>query len=266
MDPSNLRELVKQIAAWLKPHASRYKLHFFKDAKPSTIEERILARSGKIIYIPSTKEGIIEADPYPDKRYVTRETFRLHLEATGVDSKYVDETMERYLRRKAERFVFSEAWIPILFQEYVVGYLQIWNDKEGQTPFGMDVVDVLWQFTKVIAYSLKIHGFFEDGKMKNDPFKCKIIDISASGLLFAQPGDKCSQLLLPNVDLALYIRALQRKINCSARIIRGYQDSTQNYFGCSFQSMEPEDLRYLFEFLYGKSMTDSDASFLLGKV
>jgi hypothetical protein len=38
------------------------------------------------------------------------------------------------------------------------------------------------------------------------------------------------------------------------------------YFGCRFTSIEPEDLRFLFEYIYGRPFTDQDASFIAGKV
>jgi hypothetical protein len=38
------------------------------------------------------------------------------------------------------------------------------------------------------------------------------------------------------------------------------------YFGCRFLDVAPEDMRFLFEYIYGKPFTDSDASFLSGQV
>jgi hypothetical protein len=55
-------------------------------------------------------------------------------------------------------------------------------------------------------------------------------------------------------------------VNAKAKIVRRYKDNVQGYFGCRFMDMAPEDLRFLFEYIYGKTFTDDDAAFLTGQV
>jgi hypothetical protein len=192
--------------------------------------------------------------------------FKRYLESTGVDLKFVDEAMARFIKTKFDNGIFSDAWIPVLFQEYVLGYIRIWINKEGTLPFDYNVIETLYLFAKVLAYSLKINGYFESGKLKNEPFEGKVIDISASGLLFAYPHSPLSAALLPDSELSVKLLAPRRSINVNAKIVRRYKDNTQNYFGCRFQNMAPEDMRFLFEFIYGKPFSDTEASFLSGQV
>jgi hypothetical protein len=102
--------------------------------------------------------------------------------------------------------------------------------------------------------------------MRNEPFEGKVIDISASGLLFAYPHSPLSTALLADTELSVKLIAPRRAINANAKIVRRYRDNSQGYFGCRFLDMAPEDLRFLFEFIYGKPFTDTDASFLSGQV
>jgi hypothetical protein len=178
----------------------------------------------------------------------------------------VDSALARFVKEKFNSGILSDAWIPILFHEYVTGYIHIWIDKEGKLIFDYNVLDTMYQFAKVLAYSLKINGYFEAGKIKNEPFGGKVIDISASGVLFAYPHSSLSSTLLPDSELTINILTPKRNINAKARIIRRYKDSSMSYFGCRFLGMAPEDMRFLFEFIYGKPFTDTDASFLSGQV
>jgi c-di-GMP-binding flagellar brake protein YcgR len=148
----------------------------------------------------------------------------------------------------------------------VIGYIHIWINKEGRLPFDYGVIDTLYQFAKVLAYSLKINGYFEKGKIKNEPFEGKVIDISASGVLFAYPHSGLSSALLPDSELSVKVVTPRRSINAAAKIVRRYKDNSMGYFGCRFLDIAPEDMRFLFEFIYGKPFTDTDASFLSGQV
>ena len=266
IDPRNLSGLIEQMAGWIKNYATGYKLVIFRDSVPESTEERIIAETGKTLYLPSTLAGFPQSDPYPRKRIITGELFKRYLESTGVDLVHVDDACNRFVNAKFKKGIYSDAWVPVLFQEYVIGYIHIWLSAEGKPPFDYLVIDTLYQFAKVLAYSLKINGYFEKGKVKNNPFEGKIIDISASGLLFAYPHSSLSSALLPDSALSVKIITPERSVNTAAQIVRRFRDNALGYFGCRFQNLEQEDLRFLFEFIYGKPFTDFDANFLAGQV
>jgi hypothetical protein len=266
LDPRNLSGIIEQLAAWVKGYANGYKLIIFKDVKPATTEERIVSETGKTLYLPSTLANFPQADPYPKKRLITEEMFKRYLESTGVDLAYVDNACARFIKAKFDSGIFSDIWVPVLFQEYVIGYIHAWINKEGKLPFDYGVIDTLYEFAKVLAYSLKINGYFEKGKLKNEPFEGKVIDISASGILFAYPQSSHSSPLMPDSELAVKIITLKRTINTNAKIVRRYKDNSLGYYGCRFLDMAPEDMRFLFEYIYGKPFTDTEVSFLTGQV
>jgi len=171
------------------------------------------------------------------------------------------------MKNKFNDKIYSDAWVPILFHEYVVGYIHIWINKEGRLPFDFTILDNLFQFSKVLAFSLKENGYFETGKIENEPFESKVLDISASGLLFAcSHGFSIASLLLVDSELTVTIEAQARRINVIAKIVRRFKDKNAVYFGCRFMGMAPEDTRFLFEYLYGRQIDDSDSAFLSGQV
>ena len=265
-DPSNLSGLIEQMSVWIKSYASDYKLILFKNSKPTTHEGRLLSETGKSFYIPSTLGPLPAEDPYPKKRLITEDIFKRYLESCGINPKFLDDACARFIEKKHEKGIYSDLWVPVLFQEYVVGYIHIWIDKEGMPPLNYSMIDTVHQFSKILAYSLKINGYFESGKVKNEPFEGKIIDISASGFLFAYPLSALSSKLLLDSELSVQLKAERRAVNTNAKIVRSYKDNTQGYFGCRFVNIEPEDLRFLFEYIYGKHFTDKDAAFLTGQV
>ncbi|MDR0501720.1 MAG: PilZ domain-containing protein [Treponema sp.] len=266
-DPRNLSGLIKQITAALNHLADGFKIVNFKEKKPETTEERVVSETGKTLFLPSTLGVFPKTDPYPRKRIITEEIFKRYLESTGVSPHYLDENCARFIKNKFNDGIYSDAWVPILFHEYVVGYIHFWIDKEGKLPFDFSVLDTVYSHSKVLAFSLKENGYFEHGKMAHEAFEGKVLDISASGLLFAYPhGSHLAATLLVDSELTVLIEAPKRTVNVVARIVRRYRDKSANYFGCRFTNMAPEDTRFLFEHLYGRQIDDSDSSFLSGQV
>ncbi|MDR0444548.1 MAG: PilZ domain-containing protein [Treponema sp.] len=266
LESRNLSDLIKQMTGWLKNYADGYKIINFKDKQPETIEERIVSETGKTLYIPSTSGYLPQNDPYPKKRIITEELFKRYLEGTGVGVNFLDDTCARFIKGKHDSGIFSDAWVPVLFHEYVIGYIHVWIDKEGKPPFDFTVIDNMYQFSKVLAFSLKENGYFERGKMPNEPFAGRVLDISASGLMFAHPHSHLSTTLLVDAELTISIITPNRTINVVAKIVRRFKDKSAGYFGCRFTTIAPEDTRYLFEYLYGRQIDDRDAGYLSGQV
>jgi c-di-GMP-binding flagellar brake protein YcgR len=268
IDSKNLSLLIKQITLSLKKFSDGFKIINFKDKKPETIEEKIVSEYGKILFIPSTAGSLPQTDPYPTKRIVTEDIFKSYLECLGGVSKaFVDDTYARFLKKKYKDGVYSDAWVPILFKEYIVGYIHIWIENAERPPLSYGVLDTVYQFAKVLSFSLKENGYFEHGKVNNEPFEGRVLDISASGLLFAYSlGSNLLSTLNDDAGLTVTIEAPTRIINVVAKIVRRFKDKSAGYLGCQFLDMAPEDKRFLFEHLYGRQLDSRDSAFLSGQV
>ena len=265
-DPANLNDLVSQMEILIRRFATGYKLIIFRDSKPSSTEERIISETGKCLYIPKSQENLPIEDPYPKKRLITEDMFKSFLETKELYVKNTNDAYNRFLKKKLEKGIRSDLWMPILFQEYVIGYIRVWIDRNGMPPLSFGVLDNMYQFAKILAYSLKINKYFDSGKISNDPFDGRIIDISASGLLFSYPVSSLAANLLPETQLTVELKTPNRTVNNKAKVVRTFKDKVREYFGCTFIDTQPEDLRFLFEYIYGKPFTDKDAAFLFGNV
>jgi hypothetical protein len=268
IEPKDLTGLISQFDEWVKDYANEYQIIIFKeDVKPASIEERLIAETGKTLYLASTKEGSLpQTDPFPKKRLVTEDIFRRFMESSGTEPQHLDSAVSRFIQAKSEAGFLADVWVPIQFHQYVTGYFHFWSTDGTKRHIGYDVLDTVFQFASIAAFSLKENGYFDAGRMKNAPFSGKIIDISASGILFAYPNSEISSFLLPDSDLVITIITPTRSITANARIVRRFRDSNQEYFGCRFQDMTQEDTRFLFEFIYGRPFTGSKAGFLSGQV
>jgi hypothetical protein len=104
------------------------------------------------------------------------------------------------------------------------------------------------------------------GGSQNKPFTGTVIDISASGLLFTCPNPELAPAPLPDIELAVTLRAPKRVVTAAVRIARRYNDGNTTYFSGEFLGIAPEDIRFLFEFMYGRPFSDEDVSFLTNHV
>jgi hypothetical protein len=261
----NVSALLEHMGAWVKNLGGNYKLVIFKDVKPSTTEERVVAETGKAFYLASTRESFPKTDPFPERRIITADLFKRYLESTGVDPKYLDDTSKRFVQAKLSKGIFSDAWVPILFQEYIVGYIRVWINSSWAPSFDAASLDTLFKYSRKLVHSLKINGFFEKGRRTNEVFVGKVIDISVSGLLFAYPKSSLSSALLVNSQILINLITSGRTLNINSRIVRRFRDSSLNYYGCHFLDTSFDDVRYLFEYLYGKALGE-DTVFQIGKM
>jgi hypothetical protein len=263
-NPHDIRALVGEFNEQASAFASERAVRMFKEKIPETQEERLIVHTGKIYYLPTVAGGLPLVDPYVSPRIVTRDIFADFLRFDDVREELVADEILRFERNKKASGILSELMIPLLFQEYVIGYVYLVNNLPGKPPFDLPVLETFHQFAKVLAYSLKVNGYFRNAPKKTQDFSADVIDISAGGLLFSNSSRELSTSLLPGSDLRLSIKAKGRTIKATAKVKRVYRDSAHSYFGAEYTELAPEDFRFLFECLYGRGFTDEDASGIEG--
>jgi hypothetical protein len=263
-DPHDIKALIAEFNEKGSEYASERAVRMFKDRKPETIEERLIVRTGRIYYLPTAIGGLPIVDPYVKPRIVTREAFGDFLREQGTHEDMVEDETVRFERNKRNSGVLSELMIPLLFQEYVIGYVCLLNKQQGKPPFDLAVLETFLQFAKILAYSLKINGYFRDAPKKPQDYRADVIDISAGGLLFSNASRDLAASLLPGSALDLAVRVGERNAKAHAIVKRTYRDASRVYYGVEYAEMAPEDFRFLFEALYGRDFTDADATGIEG--
>jgi len=263
-DPRDIRVLVREFNERASEFASEKSVRMFRDRKPDSVEERIIVRTGKIFYLPTAIGGLPVIDPYVRPRIITREIFADYLREQGAREDLVEDEVVRFERNKKSAGILSELMVPLLFQEYVIGYVRLANGQPGKPPFDLGVLDTFYQFAKVLAYSLKVNGYFRNAPKKGDDYSADVIDVSAGGILFSNASRDLTTSLLPGSAVALSLKAKGRVVKASGSVKRVYRDASRSYFGVEYSQVAPEDFRFLFETLYGRAFTDADATGIEG--
>lgn len=256
-DARRIMDLVRAFRAKMDSVVSANKILMMRDRVPRTWDERVLVRIGKSLWIPSTEEDFPAKDPYPDDRVVTKgELIRLE-EESGAQPYVVTGKLGNILFEKSKKGIFSELWYPILYNEYLVGTIHLWNTTDRREKISRDIMDYVHQFAKVLCYSLVTNGYFRAENAGERKYEAPIIDLSASGLLFAHTSPDLVRELLVHTDLELTLKFETRSFPVGARIMRKFKDAENAYFGVLFLRIAPEDFTFLFEHLYGKPFDPS---------
>jgi hypothetical protein len=223
-----------------------------RDRLPRSWEEKTIIRLGKSLWIPWTAEDFPAKDPFPDERVVTKSDLVALEEEAGSAAYLVNSKLGNILYEKTKKDIVSELWCPVLYNEYVVGYVHVWNSADRRERISKDLVEYVQQFTKVLCYSMVTNGYFKVENSTERRYEAPIIDMSASGLLFAHTSPDLVKDLLVHTDLDLSVRLDTRTIPVGGRIMRKFHDVESSYFGLLFLKVSDEDFRVLFRYLYGK--------------
>jgi len=255
-DESNIQALVTDYRRGINKRVEKNDIIILRNRNPSSFEERLMYQSGKILWIPSVQEGFPLEDPFPDGRVLTKRDI-IQLEG---ESEYSDNVLNRRLEdvldEKFREKVYSDMYCPLFYNQYFFGYIHLYNTTERKEMINEDLVEYINQFAKVLCYSLEVTGYFTSLADAERDFETTIIDISASGLLFAHPTQELSRDLLLHTDLKLTLVIDGRKLKIGARIIRKFKDMDRLFIGLQFLEIEPEDFRFLFHIIYGKPFAE----------
>jgi hypothetical protein len=256
-DPRRIQEVVKAFRTRMETLATDNQIVMLRDRMPRLWEEKTIVRLGKSLWIPSTTEDFPARDPFPDERVVTKSELVALEEEAGAAAYLVTSRLGNILYEKTKKDIVSELWCPVLYNEYVVGYIHVWNTADRRERISKDLVELVQQFAKVLCYSMVTNGYFKVENSTERRYEAPIIDLSASGILFAHTSAELIKDLLVHTDLDLTVRLDTRTIPVGGRIMRKYRDAESTYFGLLFLRIEDEDFKFLFRHLYGKEFDPS---------
>ncbi len=251
-DARRIRELVRVFRARMENQVSANKIVMLRDRLPRTWEEKAIVRFGKSLYVPLTAEDFPQKDPFPDERVITKAELVRAEEEAGSPPHVVASKLANILYEKGKKDVVSDLWCPLLYNEYVVGYLHVWNTASRRERISRETLEFVHEFARILCYSLVRNGYFQVENSTERKFEAPIIDMSASGLLFTHTSPDLNRDLLVHADVDLMLRFEDRTMKIGARVMRKFRDVQGAYFGLLFLRMAPEDFDFLYRFLYGK--------------
>ena len=242
-------ELVKAFRERLGETCTDSTIIMFRNRKPVSFEEELVSGTGKILFIPSTGSGLPTKDPYPEGKLITWE-----IEEKFEDPNYFVEgsRFEKMLAEKKANGINSEIWCPIVYYQYVVGYILARN-TQGES-LDISMLEYIWDFSRILAWQLRQTGYFNTGSDKKEQRRhaAGVLDISPGGMLISLPQNEIRTPLRDGSVFSAEIRAGSECIACSARVVRRYEDLDSIVYGTMFTDLSPSDLMTLYEFLYRK--------------
>ncbi|RPJ04159.1 MAG: hypothetical protein EHM28_13945, partial [Spirochaetaceae bacterium] len=158
---------------------------------------------------------------------------------------------------KAKAGIQSEIYCPVLYHEYAVGYIYVIN-KKTHKPLDEEFLQYVITFAKVLSYSLEINGYYKQYKKNMVEYKMPVIDISASGLLFATRIPDLNEKIKSFLDFDITIKFMGKTVIAGSRVMRKFNDTQYFYFAAQFLKISEDQFNALFEYLYGKSFSEKD--------
>ncbi len=251
-DPERIASLMKSFRERASSIAAESKIVMFRSRRPSGLPEELIALTGKILLLPMEAARTLEGNAIAD-RVLTEEEVMAALTDAGQEVFFASGRLQDEHLRIQRSGITAELYCPVLFRHYAVGYIYLLQGQTGK-PFSPATVDFVRQFSRVLAYALNANGYFE-GSAKPRSRDAELIDISASGVLFAlrEVQDRVHEY----DELELSVDFPDRTIETRGRAMRMYTSEDATYVGVQFTSMDDDDAHYLMTRLYGENYTGS---------
>lgn len=221
---------------------------FSKARAPESVEEKLISRVGRVLLVTSTKSPLPSEDPYPEGRVITQSM----ADSYEGPSIFLDgSTLEKSRKQKSEQGIVSELYCPILYYQYVVGYVYLMNDTAKKVCLDYQSVDFSWEFARILAYSLKTNNYYKvDDSWRPDPHAPLVLDLSASGCLFVLPKAGFAVRLKKSSVLELRIVSGDCALDLRGRVARRFEDKDGDYYGIAFVGMDAAATETLRGLLY----------------
>lgn len=233
------------------------KIQMFRERKPNCFEEDIVTATGKILYLPSVAVGYPKEELDIEGNILTEKVLLSpHYNSMIANSVKEKADLSEIVVRKKNEGIYSEIYCPIIYLDYVIGVIRIIGLRNNEIPRGF--VDYIYQFSKVLVSALRANGYFSNMEPVEKDYDAEVVDISASGLLFAQPKNTVAERIMLYTDFDVTLKLGDRKLVIPSRVMRKYISERRVFFGVQFMDMSPEDFRFLFESIYGRDFSKKD--------
>jgi hypothetical protein len=256
MDPRGLAELMASFRTAITGKASDHRIVMYRDKQPQTFEELVTVKTGKVLWIPSTEEDFPLNDPGFSGNVIVKKEIDEYFAETGTPPYLVRSELTNLLYTKSKSGIVSEIYCPILYHEYAAGYIWVVSKRPRTDRFGQDFLEYVLQFSRVLSHSLEVNGYYKQARKTEMEHSLPVIDMSASGLLFAAPSQELDKKIDLFHDMTFRLEVGGRTIPVGTRVMRKFDDGTTHYFAAQFLDIADADLNFIFEYLYGKPFDD----------
>lgn len=250
-DITNIKDLISTFRDKIQNSVSEHSIVLLKNRAPATHEEELLLHTCRILWLPTTDKSLPQVNPFQESQILTQRDYIEAEISAGTPSYKIKTKLQNFIFEKKIKKIYSELFVPFFYKEYLVGYIRMANTGDYKQSISKELVEYTDQFSKVLCYSLKENGYFEyTYKNKEEQFIAPIIDLSASGLLFAHYSGDLDKKLSIFKELDIYIDVKNKSMVLNSWIIRKFSDPKRNYYGIQFRAISEKDFCFLYEYLY----------------
>jgi hypothetical protein len=249
-DPEQISELLGAFRTRAEEFSDENKIVMFRERTPESYQENLVARTGKFLVVPVPTERAKELPLHIRDRVLIRQEI-VDLERT--EGEQMLDTLEKIggmVDDLDSKSLARELYCPVLYHQFVIGYLYLCKQKGDPVDFRTGAYDFLGQFARILSYSLERNGYFKPVPVEEEYTDTGLMDISGSGLLFSHSLDGPSINLYTELELRILLD--NKVLPARGRVMRKWKDSARSYYGIQFVDMATEHMEALFDRLYGE--------------
>ncbi|MCK4797097.1 MAG: PilZ domain-containing protein [Spirochaetes bacterium] len=233
---------------------SMSKIRMLRNYTPTTFEEQIVIKYGRILYIPNVYSEIPQKQLSPTIQILLKsEWVNFEILKNKTQPFVVNKVLLKYLLSIADNGIFSEAIIPVLYRNYVIALIYLHNDLQKKEAINLKILNYSYQFARVLSYALKENGYFKEEEANTQKYNVPIYDLSPGGLAFQHNDDFFEDKLLLNHNQRILIEIDKRPIRVFAKLVRKFQNLTKYCYGFMFIDIKKQDFDFLSKYLYKKN-------------
>ena len=248
-DATRISDLLRSFRERAARFASENKIVMLRERTPRSFQEKLVAKTGKILVFPFYAGEAQIRSAEVRERLLSQDEIIAYEAEEGEDMFTVLERIGKIIDTTREKRVWHELYCPVLYHQYVVGYLYLMRSDNEQEKFEPATFEFVLQYARILAYSLKVNGYFRAEPVVDEFGAAELIDISGSGLLFSYPPDGPEILLYTDLDLRISFGG--KTIPVRGRVMRSYNDTDRVYIAIQFIELDPDDMELLFDHIYG---------------
>jgi len=254
-----LEDLVAQFRSKASEFAEYSTIIMFRDRGPQNYEEQLITDTGKCLFLPHMTRGLAKAGSGGGRPIINEDLLPEDESENPPGGKTRSQAQDYFQEKAREQGIIGELYVPIVYLNYVVGYVFMRSNSQDAPAFTLRTLDFAIEFSYVLVHALKNYGYF-NGEQRREvkEYTPYIINISAAGVLFSYPTGELTEAIGVYTDLDLFFEIKGRRIKVASRVMRKYQSNGNTLLGVQFLEIAPEDFRFLFDYVYGRPFTERD--------
>ncbi len=234
-----------------------YELKFFNELEflsdDDNLVKDVLQKLGHTIYISDCNR--VESYIQPtNSEYLFNfhQTFESMMVEFGED--YTREYFENLARTESREFFVSYVIAPIRLYDDVVGYLKAYSTAMDRFTISYSQAIYIHELSEILSYAFT-KGAIQFGSYETMQSTTRVVDISLDGLLFEIQDKRLFHYLKRHNIIKMFIPLKKEKtLILKGEIIRFLDRGDHFHLGVNYFSSAPDDMLYLEDFLFEKSM------------